>query len=84
MKGVCHQVAWLYLLLEAKSDRLEKQADKLKTQATRKALAEVQAQLKQYGEHVTVQIFSSMTAIGVEEIRAKLDEWYQQEDDSES
>lgn len=50
-------------------------ADKLKAAAQRKTLREVSDELAQYGEAISVQLFSSIDRIGLDEARAKLSQW---------
>ena len=51
-------------------------ADKLKSAAQKRTLREVNEFLSQYGDSVTVQIFSSQDRCGLEEAQEKLDEWF--------
>lgn len=51
-------------------------ADKLKSGARKRTLREVQEFLDQYNDAVSVQIFSSQDRSGLEEAKAKLDEWF--------
>lgn len=51
-------------------------ADKLSTSEQRKVLQEVQSELKIY-PNISLQTFSSMNRQGLEEARAKLDEWFE-------
>ena len=51
-------------------------ADKLKPQAARKSLKEVEDALKRYGKRVTIQLFSSMDRTGLDEAKAHLDTWF--------
>lgn len=50
-------------------------ADKLKSAAQRKVLREVKDELVRYGEALTVQLFSSIERIGVDEAKIILSEW---------
>lgn len=50
-------------------------ADKLTTNAQKKALFAVQKALVETG-NVSVQLFSALKKIGIDEARAKLDEWF--------
>lgn len=54
-------------------------ADKLSNQAAKKALREVEESLKKYGKKISIQIFSSLKRIGLEEAKEKLDEWFMQD-----
>lgn len=51
-------------------------ADKLKAGEARRTLKTVQEELKRYGDHVTIQLFSSMDRTGLDEARAVLNEWF--------
>ena len=51
-------------------------ADKLKSGEARRTLKEVKEALQQYGDHVTIQLFSSMDRIGLDEAKAVLNEWF--------
>lgn len=51
-------------------------ADKLSIQAAKKALREVEDALSQYGEKISIQIFSSIKRMGLEEAREILDLWF--------
>lgn len=51
-------------------------ADKLTRGAAANTLLQVKKELAKYGELVTVQLFSSLKNLGIEEARAKLDEWF--------
>lgn len=50
-------------------------SDKLKSGAARKVLKEVEEQMDVYGDLVTVQLFSSQDAQGLEAARHVLDQW---------
>lgn len=54
-------------------------ADKLSNQAAKKALREVEEALEKYGKKVSVQVFSSIKRIGLEEVQEKLDQWFTEE-----
>lgn len=51
-------------------------ADKLSRSQQRKTLNEVSSALEKYGDAITIQCFSSLDRLGVDEARAKLDEWF--------
>ncbi len=51
-------------------------ADKLSKNAALNTMYKVKAALRTYGNHISVQIFSVLKSIGVEELRKQLDEWY--------
>ncbi len=51
-------------------------ADKLKTGARNRTLREVGEFLEQYGDIVSVQVFSSQDSYGLDEAQEKLDEWF--------
>lgn len=51
-------------------------SDKLKRGAAKNTLLNVTRELEPYGDLVSVQLFSSSKATGVEEARAQLDEWF--------
>jgi len=51
-------------------------ADKLNKQAARKTLQEVQEALQKYDNKLSVQIFSALEKIGLEEVRGQLGEWF--------
>lgn len=51
-------------------------ADKLSTSAARKTLKEVQEALEKYGNRITIQLFSSLDRIGLDAVKAILDEWF--------
>ncbi len=50
-------------------------ADKLKPAAQRKALRDVKEELSQYGDLLSVQLFSSIERTGVEQVRSVLTHW---------
>lgn len=50
-------------------------ADKLTANAQRKALREVTEELADYGDAVTLQLFSSIEKIGVESVKSVLTRW---------
>ena len=54
-------------------------ADKLKSAAARKTLKEVDDALEQYGDSVSLQLFSSQDRTGVQEVQEQLDLWYFEE-----
>ena len=54
-------------------------ADKLKRGAANQTLATVQKALSEYEEFVTVQLFSSFNGMGIDEVKVKLNEWFQEE-----
>lgn len=51
-------------------------ADKLSRGAASKTLHEVKAQLKNYSNPLTVQLFSALSGDGLKELHGKLNEWY--------
>jgi len=51
-------------------------SDKLKSGARKRTLREVEDFLSQYGDVVSVQIFSSQDRTGLDETKEKLDEWF--------
>jgi GTP-binding protein len=51
-------------------------ADKLTTNAQKKALFTVQKALAEIGNNVSVQLFSALKKTGIDEARAKLDLWF--------
>jgi GTP-binding protein len=54
-------------------------ADKLKSGAQKRTLREVEEFLSQFGDAVSVQIFSSQDRSGLSEAKEKLDEWFGEE-----
>jgi GTP-binding protein len=50
-------------------------ADKLSFGASKTALLQVRKQLESHGDLVSVQLFSALKNQGVDELRAKLDQW---------
>ncbi|OGT37720.1 MAG: YihA family ribosome biogenesis GTP-binding protein [Gammaproteobacteria bacterium RIFCSPHIGHO2_12_FULL_37_14] len=50
--------------------------DKLSKTAVSKTLQQVKAALKNYSNSITVQAFSALKGIGIEELRKQLDKWY--------
>lgn len=50
-------------------------SDKLKRGAAQNVLLQTQKALLGYEDHVTVQLFSSFTGQGIEDVHHKLDEW---------
>lgn len=55
-------------------------ADKLSRSEQKNTLLKVQKDLAQYGDEVSVQIFSSLDKVGVEEARQQLNEWFADEE----
>ncbi|MDF1655589.1 MAG: ribosome biogenesis GTP-binding protein YihA/YsxC [Coxiellaceae bacterium] len=51
-------------------------ADKLNKSQQRKTLTDVTDALEMYGDTISIQCFSSLDRLGVEEARNKLDEWF--------
>ncbi len=51
-------------------------SDKLKPNAARKSLREVRDALAVYGDMVTVQLFSSIDCVGVDDARDVLNQWF--------
>lgn len=51
-------------------------SDKLTRGAATNTLLQVRKDLVEYGDLVTVQLFSSLKVIGVDEARAKLNQWF--------
>ena len=51
-------------------------ADKLKSGAMKRTFKEVKEVLDEYGDGITVQLFSSQDRLGLEEAQEKLDEWF--------
>lgn len=51
-------------------------SDKLKSGARMRTLREVKSYLEQFGDRVTVQLFSSLDRNGLDEAQEKLDEWF--------
>ena len=51
-------------------------ADKLKRGPAMSTLLQVQRELAKYGDLVSVQLFSSLNATGIDEARLKLDSWF--------
>ncbi|MDF1759299.1 MAG: ribosome biogenesis GTP-binding protein YihA/YsxC [Coxiellaceae bacterium] len=51
-------------------------ADKLSKNQQRKTLTDVTDALEMYGDTISIQCFSSLDRLGVEEARNKLDEWF--------
>lgn len=54
-------------------------SDKMSRQQSTKTLLEVKAHLKEYYPDYTVQLFSSLKKLGLEEAEAKIASWYAQE-----
>ena len=52
-------------------------SDKLSQSAAKKTLNEVEAKLTPYGNHTTLQLFSSHDRTGLDAAKAVLNEWYQ-------
>ncbi|OGO90056.1 MAG: YihA family ribosome biogenesis GTP-binding protein [Coxiella sp. RIFCSPHIGHO2_12_FULL_42_15] len=51
-------------------------ADKLNPNAQRKALREVSDALSHYADAITIQLFSSIDRIGIDEVKSILDHWF--------
>ncbi len=51
-------------------------SDKLKSGARMRTLREVKTYLEQFGDMVTIQLFSSLDRNGLDEAQEKLDEWF--------
>ncbi|MFH0233815.1 ribosome biogenesis GTP-binding protein YihA/YsxC [Vibrio diabolicus] len=51
-------------------------ADKLKSGARKQTLLKVRKQVETFGGDVSVDVFSSLKGLGVEQLRAKLDTWF--------
>ncbi|CAK2841907.1 GTP-binding protein YihA (fragment) [Vibrio crassostreae] len=51
-------------------------ADKLKSGARKAQLLKIRNDAKSFGGDVAVDVFSSMKGIGVDQLRAKMDEWF--------
>ncbi|MGR5133295.1 ribosome biogenesis GTP-binding protein YihA/YsxC [Vibrio alfacsensis] len=51
-------------------------ADKLKSGARKQALLQVRKQVETFGGDVSVDVFSSLKGLGVDQLRAKLDTWF--------
>lgn len=52
-------------------------ADKLTQRVVKQTLEKAKVEIANYSNKVTVQTFSAVKGIGLEELRNKLDEWYQ-------
>ena len=50
-------------------------ADKLKHGAAKAALLSAQKQLSQFGDHISLQLFSALKASGVVQLRKQLNAW---------
>ena len=55
-------------------------ADKLSRGEQKNTLLKVQKDLSQYGDEVSVQLFSSLDKVGVEEARQQLNEWFSEKE----
>lgn len=53
-----------------------KKTDKVKPAAARKALKEVQLALVQYGDLISIQLFSSLSRLGLDDMRSVLNDWF--------
>ncbi|MFH4589150.1 ribosome biogenesis GTP-binding protein YihA/YsxC [Vibrio alginolyticus] len=51
-------------------------ADKLKSGARKQTLLKVRKQVETFGGDVSVNVFSSLKGLGVDQLRAKLDTWF--------
>ncbi|ENP8392797.1 ribosome biogenesis GTP-binding protein YihA/YsxC [Vibrio alginolyticus] len=51
-------------------------ADKLKSGARKQTLLKVRKQVETFGGDVSVDVFSSLKELGVDQLRAKLDTWF--------
>ncbi|EGQ8496037.1 ribosome biogenesis GTP-binding protein YihA/YsxC [Vibrio alginolyticus] len=51
-------------------------ADKLKSGARKQTLLKVRKQVETFGGDVSVDVFSSLKGLGVDQLRAKLDTWF--------
>ncbi|MGU3813083.1 ribosome biogenesis GTP-binding protein YihA/YsxC [Vibrio diabolicus] len=51
-------------------------ADKLKSGARKQTLLRVRKQVETFGGDVSVDVFSSLKGLGVDQLRAKLDTWF--------
>ncbi|MGR5530300.1 ribosome biogenesis GTP-binding protein YihA/YsxC [Vibrio alfacsensis] len=51
-------------------------ADKLKSGARKQTLLQVRKQVETFGGDVSVDMFSSLKGLGVDQLRAKLDTWF--------
>ena len=59
-------------------------ADKVKRGAAKTTLLQAQQHLAQYGDHMTVQLFSSLKGDGVKDLRRQLDVWLRTPEPEES
>lgn len=57
-------------------------ADKLKRGAAQNTLLKVRKELSGYSDYVTVQLFSAVTRVGIEEVHQKLEEWLTRENEA--
>jgi len=71
----CDMIKWA-VKCKVPTHILLTKADKLKPQAARKSLKEVQEALKRHGRHVTIQLFSAMDRTGLDDAKAVLDTWF--------
>lgn len=51
-------------------------ADKLKSGARKQTLLKIRKQVETFGGDVSVDVFSSLKGLGVDQLRAKLDTWF--------
>lgn len=51
-------------------------ADKLKSGARKQTLLKVRKQVETFGGDVSIDVFSSLKGLGVDQLRAKLDTWF--------
>lgn len=71
-----HMVQWT-LSLDIPIHILLTKADKLKRGAAQNTLLAVKKMLSGYEDRISIQLFSAVTLVGLEESRAKLDFWLQ-------
>jgi GTP-binding protein len=51
-------------------------SDKLSATAAKKSLKEVQEALSHYGDAVSLQLFSSLNRVGLDEVKAVMNQWF--------
>jgi len=75
LKEVDQQVIAWTMKYQVPTHILLTKADKLKSAAQRKALRDVMDALEKYGDAISVQLFSSIERMGVDEVRSVLSKW---------
>ncbi len=74
---------WVIDFLNTRPVRLHlllNKCDQLNNQQKKETLLKVKARAAEMGPHVTVQLFSGLKRIGVDELRETLERWIRQED----